>query len=241
MKIGHSGPCCRFATVRRNISFSILKFKRWTPQLGFWYYVMHYGRPSAGRVACVRPEAVMALTFRPKLDKIVELLLHLAHVRPGADKYQAVKFFYLADREHLIRYGRPISFDIYYALSYGPVASNALDLLNKKARDLPFETSIKRLPSDSETVVIGKPKRAVNRELFSKSDLMIFDEVINKYGKLTFDQLYDLTHEHMAYKKAWDSRGYFNRAEMDYADMIDDPVKRQVLVEELAPISAHMQ
>ena len=43
----------------------------------------------------------MPLTFRPKIDKIIEALLYLAHKRPGADKYQAVKFFYLADRDHL--------------------------------------------------------------------------------------------------------------------------------------------
>jgi hypothetical protein len=37
--------------------------------------------------------------------------LYLASKRPGVDKYQAVKFFYLADREHLNRFGRPITFD----------------------------------------------------------------------------------------------------------------------------------
>ncbi len=74
----------------------------------------------------------MALKFRPKIGKIVELLLYLAHKRPGADKYQAVKFLYLADKEHFSRYGRPITFEDYYALWYGPVASNALDLLNQK-------------------------------------------------------------------------------------------------------------
>ena len=72
----------------------------------------------------------MPLRFRPKVEKIVELLLYLAHKRPGADKYQAVKFFYLADRAHLNRYGRPISFEKYYAMSYGPVGSTVLDLLN---------------------------------------------------------------------------------------------------------------
>jgi Protein of unknown function (DUF4065) len=66
-------------------------------------------------------KASMALKFRPKTEKIVELMLYLAHKRPDADKYQAVKFFYLADREHLIRYGRPITFENYYAMEYGPV------------------------------------------------------------------------------------------------------------------------
>jgi hypothetical protein len=105
----------------------------------------------------------MPLTFRPKLEKIVELLLYLAHKRAGADKYQAVKFFYLADREHFKPHGRPLTFDNYYALSYGPVASNALDLLHKKPwmlqragiKELPFETEI----GTSQQRAARKPRR----------------------------------------------------------------------------------
>ena len=73
----------------------------------------------------------MPLKFNAKLDKVVELLLYLAQKCPGIDKYQASKFFYLADREHLARYGRPMSFEPYYALWYGPVPTHALDLLEK--------------------------------------------------------------------------------------------------------------
>jgi uncharacterized phage-associated protein len=196
----------------------------------------------------------MPLKFRPKLDKIVELLLYLAHVRPGVDKYQAVKFFYLADREHLVRYGRPITFESYFALSYGPVASNALDLLNGKAgvmaaaglRDLPFVIETGKASNGTDTVFIKKPLRAVKQELFSKSDLKVFDEIIRKYGHMNFEQLSELTHDHRAYKKAWSARRLFSkRSEMDYADMIedliDDPKKRAAMIEDLSPIAAHMQ
>src|ERR1700739_3442083 len=69
------------------------------------------------------------LEFKPKFDKILELLVYLSFTKPGADHYQAVKFFYLADKEHLNRYGRPITYEKYCALPYGPVASNVLDLL----------------------------------------------------------------------------------------------------------------
>ncbi|MEX0851949.1 MAG: Panacea domain-containing protein, partial [Bauldia sp.] len=96
----------------------------------------------------------MPLKFRPKIDKIVELLLYLAHKRPDADKYQAVKFLYLADKEHLNRYGRPLTYEVYYAMDYGPVASVTLDLLNGKlgalqaiqADRLPFETEVVQGP-----------------------------------------------------------------------------------------------
>ncbi|HXW21049.1 MAG TPA: Panacea domain-containing protein [Roseiarcus sp.] len=226
-----------------------MKIKKALRTLALGYYAYRCVRLKVTRGACFPPEAVMALRFRPKLDKIVELLLYLAHVRPGADKYQAVKFFYLADREHLNRYGRPITFENYYALSYGPVASKALDLLEDDARvlkeagidRLPFETEVGKLPNGNDTVYLRKPLRQVNYELFSKSDLNIFDDVVRKYRNASFDDLFKLTHKHYAYTKAWSTRKQGNRAEMFYEEMIDDEKKRAALVEELLPVASHMQ
>jgi uncharacterized phage-associated protein len=190
------------------------------------------------------------LIFKPKYDKIVELLLYLAHKRPGADKYQAVKFFYLADREHLARYGRPITFERYVALSYGPVASNTLNFLNKdkttfrqaKIKSLPFETEIGQMKSGKETTYIRKPLREVDTTLFSKSDLKVFDEILAKYRDATFDELYNLTHEHLAYVLAWRQRRpfYAKSADMYYDEMIEDEAKRAALVEDISSVSAHM-
>lgn len=192
----------------------------------------------------------MPLKFRPKIEKIVELLLYLAHKRPGADKYQAVKFFYLADREHLIRYGRPITFENYFAMEYGPVASNVLDFLNGKLgqlrvaglKELPFETEQGRTPDGKyATTFIRKPLREVNPDLFSKSDMKIFDEVVEKYRDASFDDLFNATHEHFAWKNAWTTRKYGERAEMYYEEMIDDEAKRAALVEDIGPIAANMR
>ena len=190
----------------------------------------------------------MPLKFRPKLDKIVELLLYLASKRPGADKYQAVKLFYLADREHLNRFGRPITFDNYYALWYGPVASKALDLLENdgwvlreaKIEELPFITEIGQAKNGSPTTYIRDPKRAVNLDLFSKSDLRVFDEIIEKYGDASFEDLMNLTHEHEGYKLAWNNRREGQRAPMFYEEMIDDEERRAALVRDIEPVSAHM-
>ena len=201
----------------------------------------------------LRKAPKMSLKFSPKLDKIVELLLYLAHKRPGADKYQAVKFFYLADREHFVRYGRPITFEDYYALWYGPVASNTLDLLNQNRstmeraglQSLPFEIEIGAVKSKSgketETTFIRKPLRDVKIDLFSKSDLEVFDEVIGKYGNATFDELFDATHNHFAYLNAWEHRRQGDRAVMFYEEMVDDPARRAELVEDISPIAAHMK
>jgi uncharacterized phage-associated protein len=185
----------------------------------------------------------MPLEFKPKYDKIVELLLHLAHKRPGADKYQAVKFFYLADREHLIRYGRPITNETYYALHYGPVASTVLDLLNGDAwafrnvgiDALPFETEV-----TDRTTIIGKPNREVKKELFSKTDFAVFDEIVDQYRDASFDDLFNATHEHYAWRHAWNTRRQGKRAPMYYDEMIDDEQKRAALLEDLLPVASKM-
>lgn len=192
----------------------------------------------------------MPLEFRPNLAKIVELLLYLAHKNPGSDKYQAVKFLYLADREHLIRYGRPITSEVYYALKYGPVASKAKDLLENNQwtmraaglTELPFETEkVDRSgPDQSPLTLIGKPRREVNLELFSRSDLRTFDEIISKYGNYDFDALFTLTHEHQAYKNGWAKRGSGKRGLMSYEDMIESPERRQSILSDVGPVSAHL-
>ncbi|WP_305569651.1 Panacea domain-containing protein [Tabrizicola sp.] len=179
----------------------------------------------------------------------MELLLYLAHKRPGADKYQAVKFFYLADRAHLNRHGRPITQESYFALPYGPVASKAMDLLEQDRWTM-NEAGIEALPfavSDESrkgkpVTVIGKPLREVNFELFSKSDLKVFDEVIAEFGKCTFEQLFEVTHDHNAYKKAWARRRpNSKRAEMYYDEMVESDELRQSLVEDFGGISQFLE
>lgn len=195
-------------------------------------------------------EASTMLGFRPKYDKILELLLYLAHRKPGADKYQAVKFFYLADKTHIERYGRPITFENYFALKYGPVASTAKDLLEgnafimKKAgvKALPFEVVSRsgKSPDHRDILVIGKPRREVDFDFFSKSDIAVFDEILDKYGNCNFDELFQITHGHEAYKSAWSRRGISNRYPIDYAEMIEDKTKREKILADVGPIAARM-
>jgi uncharacterized phage-associated protein len=240
--------CAFLATVCAFLGDRVLKIKTTVPKLGFHYYARVYERIGGWGVAS--REAPMPLKFRPKLDKIVELMLYLAHKRPGADKYQAVKFFYLADREHFNRYGRPITFEKYYAMEYGPVASTVLDILNGKLEvlkpagldKLPFKTEFGKTPDGKySTTYIRAPLRQIDQDLFSKSDLEVFDEVIAKHGNDTFDQLFDLTHEHYAWLNAWETRRYGDHAEMFYDEMIDDEAKRKEVVADLGPVAANMR
>jgi uncharacterized phage-associated protein len=187
----------------------------------------------------------MPLEFRPNPEKIVELLLYLAHAQPGADVYHAVKMFYLADREHLIRHGRPITQEAYVAMDYGPVASTVLDLFNGNKftmrqhgiRELPFSIERRERTGKGPVAYLGAPKREVDRSVFSKSDLKVFDEVLAKFGNKSFQELFKLTHKHEAYVRAWNERGGRNASPMRYDEMIESKEQRERLLEDVGPLS----
>lgn len=188
----------------------------------------------------------MTLKFRPNYEKIIELMLYLAHKKPGTDKYQAVKFFYLADKAHLERFGRPITQEKYIALDYGPVASSVKDFMERdkftmrKAHvdKLPFDIEEKQRTGKSAIVTLGKPHREVDFDVFSRSDIKVFDEVVHKYGDCSFDDLFNITHDHFAYKRAWAERPKGAKsAPMLYEEMIESPERRKAIVKDMGPIS----
>ena len=185
------------------------------------------------------------LKFKPKFDKIVEALLYIAHRKPGVDHYHACKLIYLADREHLNRYGRPMAADRHLAMQWGPVASKALELLKRERKAL-AEAGIEDLPFETEVldrvIHIAGPRRAVNKELFSRSDLRVLDEVIDGYAHRPFTELHDLTAEHFAYRRAWGEKPEgAKQAEMSYDDILDERADKDAIIEDLAPVSRYMR
>lgn len=138
---------------------------------------------------------------------------------PNLDAYKICKLLFFADKYHLVSYGRPITGDVYCALRYGPVPSQALDLLNALAKgEDEDDENVKRMAS---RFVIDRRFRyprfsttdASGFSDLSKSDLMSLDEVINEFGKMNFNQLKSITHAVYAYKKTWEKGEHAMRYE----------------------------
>lgn len=71
------------------------------------------------------------LKFNFSLDKLIHALaLFSTYGVRDLTKLKAAKLLYFADKDHLLRFGRPIIGDVYYCLSYGPVPSVALNEMN---------------------------------------------------------------------------------------------------------------
>ena len=171
------------------------------------------------------------LQFEFNLAKFIQALVFFS--KNGVSdltKLKAAKLLYFADKEHLVRYGRPIIGDVYYALKLGPLPSQADDLLGEaEAAHLSGPST----PEQAELfeyldVASGYWTRFVARgaenfRVFSKSDLRVLAEVAEKYGKRDWKELVELSHQERAYKLADELRvPPSGRALMPYETFFDD-------------------
>ena len=153
----------------------------------------------------------MAVTFTYDFEKALTALVYLASKPqevPALDKYKAGKLLFLADKYHLVRYGRPILGDYYRALDYGPIPQKTMDALHTLVDD-----RRQRTPEGNRLAKVLAVERryqyprftanaAPDLEVFSESERRALDHVIAQHGRRSFDELKALTHEMPAYKKA---------------------------------------
>lgn len=152
------------------------------------------------------------MKFSVDREKSVEALVYIASRLPGVTRFTAGKIIYFADRDHLRRYGRPITGDRMIAMDHGPVPSFAYNVLKGEHDQLVNKAII-------ENTNARHPEYLADREpdlsYFSKTDLASLDWAIEHCRKLTFGQISDETHQHKAWRDAIENR------EMAVEDMLD--------------------
>jgi uncharacterized phage-associated protein len=114
--------------------------------------------------------------------KATQAAARLLTLRGGPMSYvKLIKLLYLADREALIRWGRPITTDRYVSLDNGPVVSRIYELI----RDEPAPSSFRiwrkfiSVPEDYEVRLLGDPGSG---EL-SRPEQELIDEVFAQHGR----------------------------------------------------------
>lgn len=186
------------------------------------------------------------MKLKPNRRKILEAVLYLigAGVERGEPltQYQIVKSIFLADTAHLNAYGRPVTFDNYSALQFGPVPEEAYDML-KPAYAWHRYFDMKTAPW--ERVQVGAtafryldPARPADDRVLSRTDLKALNGALETVRELGFGGIVDHTHKHPAYVEAWDSRGGAKAKQMNYALLFEEPDPEGA--EALAHTSAHV-
>jgi len=185
--------------------------------------------------------------LRPNRAKVVEAILFLleeAGVRARAlTQYDIVKSIFIADLWHLQKYGRPISFDNYVAMKFGPVPSTTYDMLKANynwGRDEPEGWPLwdRVVQPGTSAANFENPRRPANRRKLSESDIGELKEALTFVLAQGFGGVRDWTHSLKAYTDAWDARGIRRSNDMRYELLLENP--DQDLVEDLAHASKHM-
>jgi len=169
-----------------------------------------------------RPLCDMTLKFKP--EKLVHSLVFFSNAGVSdLTKLKAAKLFYFADKEHLLRYGRPILGDVYYCLPYGPVPSVALNEMSDASENPEVEDSDRNLFCQYLDVEKGvnphpifKAKRAHDPDVFSESELEVLGNVVRNYGWRSAGDLVNLTHSEPAWKIPNQGRIPDGRARIPY-------------------------
>jgi uncharacterized phage-associated protein len=109
------------------------------------------------------------------------------------DYLSVIKLLYLIDREALLTWGRPVTFDQYVSMDKGPVLSRTYDLISSgpfPGEDVYWSEHI----SEPKHYTIELKKEAGNDEL-SEAEITLIEETFRKYGSLDKWKLVELSHE----------------------------------------------
>lgn len=141
-------------------------------------------------------------------EKALEAILFVAKHLKSPTLHSVSKILYLADKRHLQDYGRLICGDRWIAMEYGPVPSAIYDMMKVADGRERVDADWDEIIRDALEVKNGrdlKPKRAANTNLLAESEIDCIHKTIAKYGKKTFGQLTDITHDE-AWKRTPDNK-----------------------------------
>ena len=128
-------------------------------------------------------------------DVTLNAVLYIIQQMGGkVDMHKVFKTLYFADQEHLSKYGRTITGDVYIAMNYGPVPSRTDDIFKAVRGDSYFPAG--ELGDYFHFVnryVVTNDKQA-DLDYLSESDLQCLDHSISQCKDKSFGQLTSLSH-----------------------------------------------
>ena len=139
-----------------------------------------------------------------RIPAIIEALCYILTKLQKADKIHLVKVMYLADKYHIMNYGRTISGDDFFALAHGPAGSHTMDVLEFDSyvlnKDMDYAKSLIET-ADGKEYHPAKSCVIDDFEMISESDIEALDFVIENFGKMNKWDVVDYTHQLKEWKQ----------------------------------------
>lgn len=167
--------------------------------------------------------------MKPKFNenKTTQLAAVLLKMRDAPMSYlKLIKLMYLVDREALIRWGRPLTFDWLVSMPHGCALSETLNLITEERPpdvNKYWKTHISQ-PANYEVSLLSEPKY----DELSDKEKELIKEIYGKYGRYTRWQLRELTHQLPEYH---DPHG--SSIAIDYKDILASSGKTPKEIEEI--------
>lgn len=168
------------------------------------------------------------MTVNVRDRKLVQLLSYLAQKNSShtINKLKAIKLVWAADRYHLRKYGRLVSGDEYYALKYGPVASQLKNIAEQDnfLPDAYIEYANDFIHPSPDKMTI-KAKAEVDQNLLSKTDVEALEFAWENFKNYSGFDLADISHKYPEWKKFSDliSSGQVAREKINPIDFFNEP------------------
>jgi uncharacterized phage-associated protein len=168
----------------------------------------------------------MGVSFIFDQEKAAAAIAYLASRNlPDLSKGKICKLLFLADKHHLVRFGRPITGDRICAMKDGPVPSATLNMLNEVLTS-PDEA----FPLLAGAVIVNRtfsnphfeaPEFKLG-EYLSESDFEALNSIVRAYGGKTFSELRRITHDMPAYSNAWNDDRPHDSPKMAFEDFFEE-------------------
>lgn len=132
---------------------------------------------------------------------------------PNLDTMKCAKLLYFADRQHLLKYGRPIIGDEYHVMKDGPIPTKGLAQIQdffltnpKGTHDAAFDEYLRVVRPMWRNYPHIELAKEPDFEVFSDSDLEVLADVAKRLGRKTAWQLRELAHKDAGVKAADETR-----------------------------------
>ncbi len=128
-------------------------------------------------------------------DVTLNAVLYIIEQMGGrVDMHKIFKTLYFADQEHLSKYGRTISGDVYIAMNYGPVPSRTDDIFKAVRGDSYFPAGdLSKYFHFINSYVVTNDKKA-DLDFLSRSDIECLDNSIAECKEKNFEELTKKSH-----------------------------------------------
>jgi uncharacterized phage-associated protein len=132
-----------------------------------------------------------------RVPVIIEGLAYILSRLGRVDKIHLVKLMYLADKYHILSYGRTITEDSFYAFPHGPAGSKTMDVLEYDSYVLQeYMERAKELieAEDGNEFKLSEESNINDFEMIAESEIEALDFAVANFGKMDKWDVVNYTH-----------------------------------------------